>query len=101
MFRNQNSDILTTQDGKRYYSTLIYPEIQPHESDWYVITTVGDRMDLLANEYYGDPTLWWIIYVSNFGLPRDSVYLPLGIQIRIPANAADIIAKFNEVNNAR
>lgn len=45
--------------------------------------TLGDRIDLIAYQYYGDPQLWWVIMDAN---PRymtpwdikigDSLYIP-------------------------
>ena len=48
----------TKYQRKRAYQTTRYPEIPFSENDIYVITTDGDRFDLLAQEYYNDSTLW-------------------------------------------
>lgn len=105
MNRYLNSQILKTDKGIRYYSSIIYPEIKPKDTDLYVITTIGDRLDLIANDYYGDVTLWPIIYFANpnSGLRRDSIFCPLGIQIRIPDpnDISDILNKFEQVNKSR
>ena len=37
---------------KRYYKAINYPEIPLSISDIYVITTIGDRLDTLANHFY-------------------------------------------------
>ena len=42
-----------------------YPNIPLQFSDNYVITTIGDRFDLLAQQYYNDSSLWWIISIAN------------------------------------
>ena len=43
----------------------------------------GDRIDLLAYRYLGDPTLWWVICDYNdIFLPFD---LELGAVLRIPS----------------
>jgi len=47
--------------GSTYYETNIYPEVQPTNSDYYVITTVNDRLDLIAQDFYQDSSLWWVI----------------------------------------
>ena len=57
-------------------------------------------MDLLANDFYGDPTLWWVIAMAN-DLDRDSMFPPLGFQLRIPNNANDAITEFDQLNNNR
>jgi hypothetical protein len=51
---------------------------------------MGDRLDLLAFDFYGDSTLWWIIASANDMQP-DSLVPPLGMTLRIPANVPDII----------
>lgn len=84
--------------GKRVYANLRYPEIAPASSDTYVITSDGDRFDTLANQYYGDPSLWWIISIANQELPQDSLIPPPGTQLRIPANPAAINEEFRLLN---
>ena len=85
MGRYSRSKIVKNSEGKRYYATRRYPEIPRSNNDIYVITTIGDRYDLLANQYYKDPSLWWVISSAN---PEyiGSLNPPLGVQLRIPAN---------------
>jgi len=84
--------------GSTYYQTNIYPEIQPTNSDYYVITTVSDRLDLIALDFYQDSSLWWIIASAN-ALPGDSIYPPIGIQLRIPNDIQTILSNYNLENN--
>jgi len=86
--------------GSLYYATNTYPEIAPTDNDYYVITTVDDRLDLLAYDFYQDSSLWWIISSAN-ALPGDSIYPPVGIQLRIPTNIQSILNTYNRVNNGR
>lgn len=99
MNRYQNISIRKTDTGKRYYSNSKYPTVPLSINDIYVITTEGDRLDLLAFQYYRDPSLWWIISISNDELPQNSLYLSPGTQLRIPPNYADIVAAYNELNS--
>ena len=46
--------------------------------------TSGDRYWKLANKYYGDPTLWWVIARWNFA-PTES-HVEEGQEIRIPTD---------------
>ena len=86
-------------NNKRYYKSLKYPEIPLSANNLYVITTSGDRLDLLANEYYQDIGLWWIISTANPDvIRRDSFRLKPGIEIRIPANVQGIIEAFEALN---
>lgn len=84
--------------GSQYYQTNIYPEVQPTDSDYYVITTVNDRLDLIALDFYQDASLWWVIASAN-ALPGDSIYPPIGIQLRIPTNIQAILNTYNLENN--
>ena len=84
--------------GSLYYQTNLYPEIQPTNNDYYVITTVDDRLDLIALDFYQDSSLWWIIASAN-ALPGDSIYPPIGIQLRVPVNLQSILGNYNLENN--
>jgi hypothetical protein len=97
MYRYEN--ILETKDntGERYYRNNIYPDIPASQTDLYVITVLGDRLDLLAFNFYGDESLWWVIASAN-SLPGDSLYLEPGAQIRIPSNVAGVINEYKSAN---
>jgi len=86
-------------ENKRYYKNLKYPEIPLSVNDLYVITTSGDRLDSLANEFFNDVDLWWVITTANPDvIRRDSFILPPGIEIRIPDNVQGIIEEFEALN---
>lgn len=86
--------------GAEYYQTNTYPEIPLNENDIYVITDVGDRLDLLAYQFYKDVTLYWIIAIANYDvLALDSLYIPEGTQLRIPVDINNILNSYNQVNN--
>jgi hypothetical protein len=84
--------------GSQYYQTNLYPTIEPTNSDYYVITTVDDRLDLLAFDFYQDSSLWWVIASAN-ALPGDSMFPPIGIQLRIPTNLQTVLNSYNLENN--
>ena len=84
---------------KRYYKALKYPDISLSINDIYIITTSGDRLDSLANQFYKDVDLWWIIATANPNVVRrDSFNLKGGLEIRIPANKDEIIQNFSDLN---
>jgi len=94
-------------NGNLAYRTSRYPEVPLSENDVYVYTTQGDRFDVLAQQYYSDSSLWCVISVANTGgagtstqadLPQNSLVIPQGIQIRIPANYNAVIRNFNVIN---
>ena len=80
--------------------TTSYPKIPFTSDDFYVITTGGDRFDILANEYYGNSEYWWVIAVANPHVSRKNFVINQGVQLRIPANIEDIVARF-EAKNAQ
>lgn len=94
------SKITTTRslDGERIYKTVRYPEIPRSFSDIYVYTTIGDRFDTLALQYYSDSSLWWIISNANGKLNQSSLTPPVGTQLRIPSNPSPILAAYNKLN---
>ena len=65
------------------FSTTVYSSIPKSDDDIYVITQEGDRLDLLAHQFYGDVSLWWYIARANnvftFNVPEN-------IQLRIPGS---------------
>lgn len=100
MNRYENIKQLTTTGGITYKTNTIYPEVPPSENDFYVITSAGDRYDTLAQQFYSDYSLWWIIAAAN-NSQQASLNVEPGVQIRIPANPSQILAQFNQVNKTR
>lgn len=90
-----------TEAGTRYINNAIYPDIPATPDDTYVITTVGDRYDTLAHEFYKDSSLWWIIASANPTSTNSSLAIQPGIQLRIPANQQAVISKYEEINKKR
>jgi len=101
MQRYDESTILTTNNYRPYYKSKIYPNIPLSENDIYVITTVGDRLDSLAYNYYRDPTLWWIIAMANNNATKGALYPQPGTQLRIPLDINGILELFKQFNGAR
>tara|TARA_R110000823_G_scaffold259267_2_gene380484 strand:- start:1121 stop:1441 length:321 start_codon:yes stop_codon:yes gene_type:complete len=85
--------------GIIYTNVARYPEVSQSSNDIYAITEFGDRFESLAYQFYGDTTLWWIIAISNPNIVKfNSIFLPIGSQIRIPQNIAPIIDSFVLLN---
>ena len=86
-------------DGQTRFKNMILPTIPKTKLDLYVITVIGDRLDLLAKSYYNDVNLWWVISSANPDIIRkDSYALKPGMEIRIPNNIQGIIEAFEELN---
>jgi hypothetical protein len=98
MERYSNTDIRITTEGKRYFKQKYYPNIPLSETDIYVITTIGDRLDSLAFSYYNDSTLWWVISMANNNVTKGSMFPIPGTQLRIPTNLAGVLSLFNQYN---
>lgn len=83
-----------------YYTPVKYPEIKESENDIWVETEFGDRLDLLANQFYKDITLYWIIACANPDVVNmGSIFIPVGANLRIPTNTFDIINDYKVLNN--
>ena len=99
MARYSTTPIFTTEvRNKPFYGTTKYPEVPLEFSDIYVITTVGDRIDVMSNEFYGDSSLYWIIASANPQLKQNSLTPPVGTQLRIPTEIGPIISAFELLN---
>jgi hypothetical protein len=79
--RYNNTDILT--NPKRYYATTTYPIFEPRETDIYIIAREGDRLDTLANQYYNNVNMWFVIARAN-NIGKGTLQVTPGIRIRIP-----------------
>lgn len=86
------------QDTNRsYLESTIYPNVKPSDTDLYVISEAGDRLDLLAKKYYNDTTKWWVIAVAN-NLNDGNFYVEEGIQLRIPTDLGRITYDLERLN---
>jgi hypothetical protein len=102
MERYSSTDILKTANTNiPYYKGKFYPDIPLSETDEYVITTVGDRLDSLAFSYYNDPTLWWVIAAANNNITKGALYPVPGTQLRIPTDINSVLDLYNQFNQAR
>jgi hypothetical protein len=86
-----------TNDGKIIYRQIYYPSIGESEDDIYIITSSQDRLDLIAYDFWGNESYWWILVIVN-NLEGDSMFPPIGIQLRIPKSTENIINKFLQEN---
>ena len=99
--RNRTQNIKQNKIGgrKNYYQPLEYPNISLSSSDIYILTTVGDRLDSLADQFYNDVRLWWVIATANPHIVRrDSYGLKSNLEIRIPTDVSRILKDFENIN---
>jgi hypothetical protein len=80
--RYKDTKIVKSDKGEKL-NTTNYKSIPHRNDDIYLMSTEGDRFDVLAQKYYGDSQLWWYIAKAN-NLSFNNV--PRGVTIRIPSN---------------
>ncbi len=85
-------------NGKQIYESVTLPVIEPTDEDIYIISSIGDRLDLLATRYYGDPRYWWIIALVN-DIGGGTTTIPAGTQLRIPPDPLPILQAYRKVNS--
>lgn len=94
---NENKNL--TSVGAKYNATNSYPKIPLNANDIYVITEFGDRLDILAKQFYKDVELYWVIASANPDvISMDSLAVPGGVQLRIPVNLNGILSTYNREN---
>ena len=85
-YNNFTTTELDVEIKRRYYTSILDPEIPKQSDDIYVVSTFGDRLDLLSWNYYSNVNFWWVIAAANPELRKDTLNLEIGTQIRIPKN---------------
>ena len=93
MNRYENTKLVQkTKNNTKMISrtTIIYSSIPESDDDIYIITQDGDRLDLLANTYYNDSTLWWYIAKAN---NLKVMNIPIGTSLRIPGSTNHAIGR--------
>ena len=96
--RYQNIGTQKTTNGETIYLPTKYPTLVPSNDDYYIIAREEDRFDLIATDFFGDPTLWWVVVMAN-DLPGDSMYAPPGFQLRIPGNLNNALTAYDVENS--
>ena len=95
--RYKNNTIKKYINNVRYYKPRIIPNVPIKDTDIFVYPLYGDRFDTIAQRYYNDSNLWWIIAkaneISNGKISPD----PLK-KLRIPTEIDDIIESINNAN---
>ncbi len=77
--------VLQVEDSwGNFHPTIYGPPSFQNSSFYHYIVRLGDRFDLLANQYLGDPTLWWQLADANPEVTYPDIDLTPGSVIRIP-----------------
>jgi phage tail protein X len=85
------------ENGRRVVRATLYPPIPRKDTDIYVRTTPGDRIDLLAYHYYGSVGMWWLIAEAN-AVGKGSFSLTPGTLLRIPKQYDDVLQEYLRLN---
>lgn len=93
--RYENNETQKLSDGRVVYRTRLYPNIPKTDKDIYIVTQTGDRLDTLANQFYGDSSLWWIIATAN-NIHDATFAVEDGTTLRVPENYTKIINDFQK-----
>ncbi|MAE85544.1 MAG: hypothetical protein CMB80_22605 [Flammeovirgaceae bacterium] len=81
----------------RYYKPTLYPDIPERDDDIIHKVRSGERLDLLAHQYYNDVGLWWLISRANKLDPSD-ITLKAATDIRIPTHIGPILQELTATN---
>lgn len=79
----KNPLIEKTEQGKRYYTSVVPQSYVENEMDGMYTTQLGDRWDLLAHTYYGDSRYWYVLARANNNVDG-SIFINPGTKIIIP-----------------
>ena len=86
MNRYSSTTAITDETGKRRRSTSLFPLVSPTTSDILIRTTSVERLDKLAQRFYGDATAWPVIAAANSSL-KGTLVVPINTRLRIPASS--------------
>lgn len=96
MSRYTTTPVITDLNSKSRRSTTIISNIPVSSRDIYIKITSVDRLDKLANKFYGNSTLWWIIASAN-ALGKGTIVIPTNTVLRIP-DPASVTQIINNIN---
>ena len=97
MSRYDNTLIKKNKIGQRVYGVTLYPTIPIQDGDKFYYPIDGERVDSVAEKFYGDQSLWWIIAGAN-NIRDGSFALNPSEKIRIPNNIQPILEEFRRIN---
>jgi hypothetical protein len=97
MARYLNKTMKTSSDKTRLQTTIL-PNIVGI-NDTYIETITPERLDTLANQFYNDASLWWVIAAAN-GIGKGTIRVPIGAILRIP-NITDVMSFVTRKNAVR
>ena len=94
--RYNTSKILRDENGTRYLNRVEYPSIPIRDDDVFIRGVFGETFMNIANRFYQDKDLWWIISRANN--QGNSIYTVPGKEYRIPQNITLILQELEQLN---
>ena len=95
--RYKGNIVKKDKNNIRYYKPRIVPNIPIKDTDIFAYPIYGDRYDTMAQRYYDDSNLWWIIVKANDISDGKIAPDPLK-KLRIPTEIDDILQSINQTN---
>lgn len=83
MEKYTSQPIIDTSKRIPYYKTAILSKILPEALPFYYVAQDGDRLDIIANTFYGIPEYWWVIAKVN-KIANGSIAVTGGTRLLIP-----------------
>lgn len=83
--RYKNLRTIQNEDDGKIFHESWFQKVIDHSSDDTYHTVTSDeknRLDKIANYYYGTPRYWWVIAIANYIL--DPFDVEIGSVLRIP-----------------
>jgi hypothetical protein len=88
---SKTSPYYSTTQTRYYLDLWAAPNLQPSALDAMLLVSnkYVHRPDLLSQDLYGTPRLWWVFSMLNPDQIKDPIYdLISGIEIKIPSKAS-------------
>ena len=96
--RYDTAKVKKDKNGTRYYKPTVVPNVPIKDSDIFVYPVYGDRFETIAQRYYNDSTLWWIIAKAN-ELSKGQISADPLKKLRIPTEIDDILESVEKSNS--
>ena len=93
--RYKNNTIKKDINNVRYYKPRIIPNVPIKDTDIFVYPLYGDRFDTIAQRYYNDSNLWWIIAKAN-EIGNGKIAPDPEKKLRIPTEIEDILESIDK-----
>lgn len=77
-------ELFRDAEGRDFFDLPEYPELVPQADDIEYVLEARDRLDLLAQRYYGDTGFQWVLALAN-GIDLWPTGLVAGQVLRVPS----------------